>query len=76
MSDTPKTERTPEEQEAAERRMTSPGIGCIGDEVIWDGEAEFFGMDPLVFYPEPEDLKNIDHPETTEDAARTRRKPR
>ena len=31
----------------AEQRFTSPGVAMIGDEVIWDGEAEVLGVAPL-----------------------------
>jgi hypothetical protein len=54
--------RTPEEEAAIEERMTGAGIASIGDEVIWDGEAEQGGYDPLVWYPEqhPDDTKPDD----------------
>jgi len=73
MSESSKTDPAAEQEP---NRWDCPGIYCIGDEVIWDGEAEYLGTEPFTFYPEPEDLKDIDYPETTEDAARTRRKPR
>jgi hypothetical protein len=32
-------------------RWDCPGIVCIGDRVIWDGEAEYLGLEPLTHWP-------------------------
>jgi hypothetical protein len=45
-------------------RWDCPGIACIGDEVIWDGEAEYLGLPPLKKKPEPDALKDVDYPDT------------
>jgi hypothetical protein len=44
----------------AEERLTSPGIFTIGDEVIWDGEAEALGVPPLTWLPEKPGDKDVD----------------
>jgi hypothetical protein len=44
-----KRPRTPET--VAPNRWDCPGIVCIGDRVIWDGEAEYLGLKPLTHWP-------------------------
>jgi hypothetical protein len=36
-------------------RWDCPGVFMIGDRVIWDGEAEYLGLEPLKTIPVAED---------------------
>lgn len=70
MSDKPTDQPKPDDAENAaywtERRFTDNGICIIDGEVIYDGEAEALGVEPWVFYPVPEEIEDIDHPEQSE----------
>ncbi len=55
MSDTPPAHLSPEERERWPNRWDCPGIICIGDVVLWDGEAEYFGWPPRTRWPPRKD---------------------
>jgi hypothetical protein len=50
--------RSDEDKKMAERRMTDPGIYSIGEDVIWDGEAETLGVPPKTKVPLSPDTDN------------------
>lgn len=56
-----------EQDDPAWDRMTDPGIFIIGDDVIYDGEAERYGAKPRSKAPA---MPKSDDDETTDDAAR------
>jgi hypothetical protein len=58
--------KTDPEAKREPNKWDCPGIYCIGDRVIWDGEADYLGTEPFTFYPEPEDLEDIDYPDETD----------
>jgi hypothetical protein len=47
--------RSDEDKKMAERRMTDPGIYAIGEDVIWDGEAETLRAPTKTKVPLPPD---------------------
>jgi hypothetical protein len=70
MSDKPTDQPKPGDDDKeywTERRFTDNGIAIIDGEVIYDGEAEAFGVEPLVWFPMPEGLDDIDFPEDSDE---------
>jgi hypothetical protein len=41
----------PDREERPLNRWDCPGVYLIGDRVIWDGEAEYLGLEPLTRWP-------------------------
>jgi len=39
-------------------RWDCPGVMMIGDRVIWDGEGEYLGLEPLKTIPVAENLQH------------------
>ena len=54
-----KNKRTKDAAPGPLSRWDSPGIAMIGDDVIWDGEAEYLGLEPLKTISVADNLRDI-----------------